>query len=186
MHPYQMQRVLRERHEDEVLGLKRGSLYHAIRRLVRSGLIETVAVGREGRRPERTTYRLTTAGEGEFVSWLRQRIATPQSEPSEFMGSISFLVHLSPKDALARLELRAQTLEAQIAALDQALQHVGKFLARIHLIERQYALAMHKAELTWVRGLVAELRAGRFAWDLKAILKEVRAARKKAESKKER
>jgi len=186
MHPYQMQRLLRERHEDEVLGLKRGSLYHAIRRLTRSGLIQPVAVGREGRRPERTTYRLTPNGEREFVRWLQARIATPQSEPSEFMGSISFLVHLPPKDASARLGLRAQALETQIDALGQTLQRVGRFVARVHLIERHYLLAMHKAELAWVRALTRELRSGRLAWDLKAILREVRTARRKAALKKER
>ena len=39
MHPYQMQRLLRHRHKDEILALKRGSLYHAIGRLARGGLI---------------------------------------------------------------------------------------------------------------------------------------------------
>jgi DNA-binding PadR family transcriptional regulator len=186
MHPYQMQRILRERHEDEVLGLKRGSLYHAIRRLVRTGLIEPVTTGREGRRPERTTYRLTPNGAREFVRWLRQRLATPQSEPSEFMGSISFLVHLAPKDAARHLELRARALEGQIDALGRTLQQVGTFVPRIHLIERHYLQAIHKAEREWVRGLVGELRSGRFAWDLKAILREVRAARRKPASKEER
>ena len=33
MHPYEMQRLIRERHKDDVLDLKRGSLYHAIDRL---------------------------------------------------------------------------------------------------------------------------------------------------------
>ena len=37
MHPYQMQRLLRHRHKDEILALKRGSLYHAIGRLERAG-----------------------------------------------------------------------------------------------------------------------------------------------------
>src|SRR5947209_14755192 len=80
MHPYEMQRLLKERHEDEVLGLKRGSLYHAINRLMRSGLIEAVTTDREGRRPERTTYRLAANAEQEFLRWLRQRLATPQGE----------------------------------------------------------------------------------------------------------
>ena len=39
MHPYQMQSLLRLRHKDEILALKRGSLYHAIGRLVRDELI---------------------------------------------------------------------------------------------------------------------------------------------------
>ena len=37
MHPYQMQQLLRLRHKDEILALKRGSLYHAIARLQRAG-----------------------------------------------------------------------------------------------------------------------------------------------------
>ena len=54
MHPYQMQRLLRLRHKDEILVLKRGSLYHAIGRLMRAGLIAVKTTGREGKRPERT------------------------------------------------------------------------------------------------------------------------------------
>jgi DNA-binding PadR family transcriptional regulator len=185
MHPYQMQRLLRERHEDEVLGLKRGSLYNAINRLTRSGLIEPATVGREGRRPERTTYRLAANGEREFVRWLRQRIATPQREPSEFMASVSFLIHLAPKDAARQLDARAQALAGQIRALGAALERVGAFLARIHLIEREYQRAMLEAELEWVRTLLAEVRSGRFAWDLKKVLKQVRAARRKAAAGKE-
>lgn len=180
MHPYQMQRLLRDRHKNEVLALKRGSLYHAINRLTRSGLIEAVAVGRQGRRPERTTYRLTRGGDGEVVRWLRERIATPQKEPSEFVASLNFLVYLTPKDSLAQLESRAQILEYQIAALDVALERLAVFVDRINRIESEYLLAMWRAELEWVRGRAAELRSGALSWDLKTILKEARAAQKKA------
>jgi DNA-binding PadR family transcriptional regulator len=186
MHPYQMQRLLRERHEDEVLGLKRGSLYNAINRLTRSGLIEPAAVGREGRRPERTTYRLTANGKREFVRWLRQRIATPQREPSEFMGSVSFLVHLAPDDAVAQLDSRAQALDAQVKALRTSLERIGVHVARIHLIEVEYNLAMLRAELEWVRGRISEVRSGQFAWDLKKILSDIRATRHGAPTRKER
>src|SRR5690242_10024693 len=94
MHPYQMQRLLSERREDVVLGLKRGSLYHAINRLVGAGLIDAVTVERDGRRPERTTYRATAAGQQALVAWLRHRLATTPREPSEFTGTLSFLIHL--------------------------------------------------------------------------------------------
>jgi outer membrane protein assembly factor BamB len=40
MHPYEMQRLIRQRHKDDFLDLKRGSLYHAIERLLRAGPIE--------------------------------------------------------------------------------------------------------------------------------------------------
>ena len=137
MHPYLMQRLLRERHKDDVLVLKRGSLYHAIERLVSGGLIEPVSVGREGRRPARTTYRLTRAGEEELVTWLKQRVATIQRSPSEFMGTLSFLVHLSPADAAAQLEVRASTLERHIAESSAALAQITQFVGRINLIETE-------------------------------------------------
>src|SRR6185369_12716675 len=83
MHPYQMQRLLRDRHKDEILVLKRGSLYHAIGRLVRAELIRAKDVTRNGRRPERTTYAITAPGRKEFISALRRIIATPHRECSE-------------------------------------------------------------------------------------------------------
>jgi DNA-binding PadR family transcriptional regulator len=183
MHPYQMQRLLRDRHKDEVLDLKRGSLYHAINRLGRAGLVAPVAVDREGRRPERTTYRLTAAGQRELVRWLRERIATPQRQPLELMASLSFLVYLTPKDAVSQLEARAHAIETQRAALAVALTGLRTFVDRINLIESEYLLAMHKAELQWVRGRIAELRSGQFAWDLKTILKQVRTRSQKEASR---
>ena len=186
MHPYLMQRLLRDRHKDAVLDLKRGSLYHAINRLVRAQLIEPVAVGREGRRPERTVYRLTEAGEPELVNWLRQRTATVQRGPSEFMGTLSFLVHLPPAVAAAQLEARAQGLQQQINQTAASLAQARSWLDRIHLIESEYALAMLKAELSWVREVLHDLHSDRFKWDLRKILKEVRAARRKESARKEK
>jgi len=182
MHPYRMQRLLQERHKDEVLELKRGSLYHAIHRLARAGLIEPMGVRREGRRPERTVYRMTSRGRPELMRWLRERIATPQKSPSEFMGSLSFLVHLSPNEARTQLEIRAGVLRRQIVATRAVLQRVSRFVGRINLVESEYSLAMARAELRWVTGCVEELRRRKLTWDLRTILRQVRAARRRAES----
>src|SRR3954447_22308732 len=77
MHPYEMQRLIREWHKDEFLDLKRGSLYHAIDRLRDEGLIPVVETSREGRRPARTVYRLTGEGETAIQEWLREMLAKP-------------------------------------------------------------------------------------------------------------
>src|SRR6202022_675806 len=66
MHPYEMQRQMHLRHTDDLLALKRGSLYHAINQLQRDGLIEPVETSRAGRWPERTVYRVTPDGEDEL------------------------------------------------------------------------------------------------------------------------
>src|SRR5215475_6515771 len=63
MHPYEIQRLLRARNKDILLDLKKGSLYNAIRRLLRSGMIEAIETRRNGLRPQHTTYRLTAGGQ---------------------------------------------------------------------------------------------------------------------------
>jgi len=171
MHPYEMQRLLKDRHKDDVLVLKRGSLYHAINRLLRWELIKVVETSRTGRRPERTTYRITTVGEQEQVRWLQKMIAVPKRENSEFMASVSFLVYLTPKDALVQLGTRAQHLEQQIARWESTLKPLTKWLPRIHLVELEYLVAMQRAEFSWVQNIVADLKSGDFTWDLKSILK---------------
>jgi len=174
MHPYEMQRLLRERHKDDLLVLKRGSLYHAIRRLEAEGLIQAAGVDRDGRRPERTTYVLAEEGLAELIRWLREMLSVPQREPSEFMASVSFLIHLAPEDAVARLEERCRWLEREIAELSAGMAAAAEHVERIHLIESEYLRAMRRAELDWVRSLLKDLRGGGLAWDLKQVFKQAR------------
>src|SRR3982074_1984674 len=115
MHPYEMQRQMHVRYTDDLLALKRGSLYHAINQLQRDGLIEPVETSREGRRPERTVYRVTPDGEDELILWLRDLLSTPVREPSQFMTALAHLLQLDPTDALQQLQLRAVNLDATIA-----------------------------------------------------------------------
>ncbi len=181
MHPYEMQRLLKERHTDELLPLKRGSLYHAIRRLQTAGFIEAVATTRAGRRPERTTYRLAKTGEAELLLRLRTSIATPAPGSADFMTCVSFLVHLVPDDARQQLEARAGKLETDIGRHEGGLRALAQRIGRIHLVEVEYWLAMQRAELAWVQGIVEDIRRGRLHWDLSRILDEARRARPKPE-----
>ena len=171
LHPYEMDRRIREWHKDEVLDLKRGSLYHAIRRLHQDGLIEPLETIREGKRPERTVYRLTPAGEREVLSWLRELLREPIHEPNQFMAALSYLGHLPPDDATRQLENRCCRLEAAVTELDQVLERMVPLLGRLLLLEVEYARAMRQAELAWVRGLTEELRNGNCTWDPEAVRK---------------
>src|SRR5579863_8218251 len=135
MHPYQMRSLLRLRHKDEILALKRGSLYHAIGRLARDELIAAKSTERDGRRPERTTYAITAAGRKQFTRVLRQIIAVPRRESSEFMAAMSFLVHLAPADALPRLEERSRLLANEIAQRRAGLAAASAHVLRINLVE---------------------------------------------------
>jgi DNA-binding PadR family transcriptional regulator len=169
MHPYEMQRLIRQRHKDEYLDLKRGSLYHAIERLQRAGLIDPVGTSREGRRPERTVYRLTDQGEAELLDWLRELLAKPLPEPSPFLAAVSNLAHLSPEEAADQLGERADRLEMEIVTLSAVLDNLVPKIGRVVLVEVEYVRAMRRAERDWVRSLIEDVRSGRLTWDTSAL-----------------
>jgi DNA-binding PadR family transcriptional regulator len=164
MHPYEMQRLIRQCHKDAFLDLKRGSLYHAIERLLKAGLIAVAETSREGRRPERTVYRLTDLGEREVLDWLRELLAQPVREPSQFMAALSFLTQLSAEDALDQLQARAHRLDMEIVGFSAVLQQLIPKIGRAVLVEAEYVRALKQAELTYVRSLIDDIRAGRITW----------------------
>jgi DNA-binding PadR family transcriptional regulator len=165
MHPYEMQRLIREWHKDEFLDLKRGSLYHAIDRLRRAGLIDPVETSREGRRPERTVYRLTEPGEREGLEWLRELLTKPGRESMPFFAALSFLPFLRPEVVAAHLQERQGLLETEVARLGAVLETMVPRIGRLVLLEVEYARALWQAELGWVQSVLADLRGGRLHWD---------------------
>jgi len=62
MHPYEMAVTLKDRHKEESIKLRYGSLYTVIDLLLARGFIAAKATSREGKRPERTVYALTPSG----------------------------------------------------------------------------------------------------------------------------
>jgi len=166
MHPYEMQRQMHLRHTDDLLGLKRGSLYHAINQLQRDGLIESIETSRTGRWPERTVYRLTPDGQEELVVWLRDLISTPVREPSQFITALAHVSHLAPRDALRQLQLRAINLAAATAALHAVERGVGGLVGRPAILEVEYACALLEAELNWLRAVSDDLQTGKLSWSI--------------------
>ena len=74
MHPYEMIRLMRQRHDDRIVSITNGTLYHTVARLEKQGLLTEVGVDRDGNRPERTTYALTDAGEAAIIDWVRREL----------------------------------------------------------------------------------------------------------------
>jgi DNA-binding PadR family transcriptional regulator len=160
MHPYEMAAVLRERGKDQDMPIKWGSLYTVVRNLERHGLLAAVESGRQGRRPERTVYRLTDAGRAELEDWTRELVAVPERERPRFTAGLSVLGVLPPDEATALLRQRLGRLESQLAEERAALARHAREVPRLFLIEAEYDLAVREAEATWLRGLLDELTTG--------------------------
>jgi DNA-binding PadR family transcriptional regulator len=146
-----------------------------VARLAERGFIEPVEVNREGRRPERTVYALTEAGRDELLVWLWELASEPAAEYPAFAAPLMFIYSLGRDRAIAALQQRAARLEAEISSNDTfrrvAMADIPDF-PRIFQIEDEYAQAMRRAELAWVRDTVRELRDGTFPWPTADELKE--------------
>lgn len=166
MHPYRMQRLIKERGKDEVVNVRqRASIYQTIDRLERDALIAARETRKEEKWPERTVYELTEEGRGTALAWLREMLSTPKREFPEFPVAVAYLPLLTPEDVLRQLETRVRALKDELARIDSQLREGSDdALPRLFLLEMEYLRAMLDAELAWVCGVVEDLRAGRITW----------------------
>jgi len=157
MHPYEIANALRDTGKDESMDIKWGSLYTVVQNLERHGFIEATETVRQGRRPERTVYRITEAGREELRDWVREIVGTPEREFPRLEIALSVLGVLPPDEAVALLDQRVRQLDAGIAATREMLAEAGATVPRIFLIESEYSIAIRQAEADWVRGLLKEI-----------------------------
>ncbi|MEU2613557.1 PadR family transcriptional regulator [Micromonospora sp. NPDC007271] len=162
MHPYEIATTLRGWGKDQDMGIKWGSFYTVVRNMDRHGLIAAVESVREGRRPERTVYRITDSGRTELVDWTRELVSTPVAEQSSFRAGLSVLAVLHPDEAATLLRRRLTLLEEQITADRAAFAEHLRTVPRLFLVESEYDLAIQEAEAAWIRGLLAEFSSGSY------------------------
>jgi DNA-binding PadR family transcriptional regulator len=164
MHVYRIQKLIEQRGKHRVVNVRsRASLYQALDRLVRLGLVEVQETVRGETRPDRTIYAITDAGREAASEWLREMLRSTGGEFPEFIAAVSVMMMLHPEDARAQLELRAERLAADLAETETELA-AEPDLPRLFLLEEEYRRTVLQAELAWVRGVIDDLAAGRLTW----------------------
>src|SRR5581483_856134 len=152
MHPYRMQTLIKERGKDQIANVaQRNSVYQTITALERAGLITARATERDENRPERTIYEATDEGRRTALKWLRTMLSEPAREFPDFPAALSLLAVLEPKAV-------ADLLEARALALGRRAQPPVAGLLRVFQLESEYQDTMLKAELKWLRAVIADLR----------------------------
>ena len=162
MYPYEMASMLRQRGKDNAIKVNWGSFYTVVQNLEKYGFIEAVEVAREGRQPERTTYRLTDAGRAELMDWMRELLSVPEREHTKFEAALGESAVVPPDELIDLLQQRLAALEEANTRIQAELETLVTQLPRLFLIESEYYLAQRRAEEEWVRGLLTEFTGGTF------------------------
>jgi DNA-binding PadR family transcriptional regulator len=161
MHPYEMGVILKQRHKEESIKFRYGSLYTVIELLQRRGFIVARETARDGRRPERTVYEITAIGRDELRAWMADLIGEPIKEYPQFEAALCLLPVLPPDEALALLCRRLELIEQNSAALSRQIEAIGgQNFPPLFLIETEYRLALIKAEQHFVAELIRRIESG--------------------------
>ena len=161
MHPYEISTTLRTRGKEKSIKLNYGSLYSVVESLQKHGLIAPRETVKDGRRPERTVYEVTSAGRLEFVDWLAELIGTPAKEYPTFEAGLSLIGGLPPDDAVRLLQQRAALLRSQLhggAELERYAKELG--VPQLFLVEADYRRGQIEAEIEFVDKLAASIADG--------------------------
>lgn len=164
MHPYEMMRLMRQRHDDELVTITNGTFYHTVGRLERCGLLAEVGVDRNGNRPERTTYTLTDAGRDAVTDWVRAEL--PRIDrPAEFRVALAESHNLDRAAVIELLSTRRTALTGE-----HLLYRDGLATAQDRAVPAQFLVqtarqeALLAAELAWLDDLISRLELSAFPW----------------------
>src|SRR5580704_1439925 len=161
VHGYDVRRELVQWHAAEWGNVAPGSIYSALKTLVKEEIIEIASTEHVGGRPERTSYRLTPRGERELGELLRDALWTVKMPVDPLVAVVSVMGFLKRDELIAALEARSAQITGAIAHADHAINAVDDIETPAHVREMLRLLnARMGSELAWSKAFVARLRAG--------------------------
>lgn len=163
-YPYEIQALVRERHVDQVVKMRGGSLYDAIGRLAEAGLISSVNSERAGARPERTVYAITDEGVAVADALVRDYLRTPAQDYPVFVTGLAHILNLDAASAAELLRERRNTIQDAHDEIARQLAADTADLPRVVTLEVEYAQALRVAELAWLDQVVHDIDAGALPW----------------------
>jgi len=158
MHGHQIRREAQLSRTESWANIKPGSLYGALQRMEREGLIEIVRTEQEGNRPERTIYAITDAGRSEMIA-LRDAIlrdARLRSDPVDL--AIQFLRDdLTIEEATLDIKMRLRSIRDQISTYVHARDHADPYINDMERMIYDHVLRRLEVERLWHEDLLARL-----------------------------
>ena len=131
-----------------IIDISSGSLYYGLKKLLQDGFIAEEATEKVGRRPERSVYRITPAGQ-QMLSTELPLVIFPQAQPYFPLDlALYFFNQMDPVQCARRLSMRAMFLKEMSGCLDEIELRYGGMASPAQLLilthSRQYMKMEHE------------------------------------------
>ncbi len=141
-----------------------GSIYFALDKLTEEQFVEKVGVEQEGKRPSRSVYQISEAGQNEFIRLLRNEWERIERQYYSIDICLFFLEALPLAEVKVYLQGRQATLQSTLNYLqnhrDEQLSNPE--VPRLASAIFDHTLVHTQAELNWVSDLLIRLERGEY------------------------
>jgi DNA-binding PadR family transcriptional regulator len=163
---YQLRRELLTWNVQEWANINPGSIYTGLRTLAKHGYLQELEEG-PGQRPGRTSYKLTTDGETEYFTLLREVLWSVDGfRPDKMQAALSFLWSLRRDEVLAALDARITQFEQRETFATFSERQVTEDPGTPnHVVEMfRIATARDRGELEWTRTFRDRVAGGAYSF----------------------
>jgi DNA-binding PadR family transcriptional regulator len=159
-HPYEIKRRLNNAMIECYTDVDVGTLYYAIRQLVKNGLIVAVRRERVARGGVRTVYGISAGGKRRFQQLLNEQFAAQGSVAQTLYAPMLFL-------QFSDLPLIADLLRTRISRETQAIREIAGIRKQLGSTPATGALHLlkhlelqHRLDRKWLQGVLADVEGG--------------------------
>ncbi|MCM3768604.1 PadR family transcriptional regulator [Neobacillus niacini] len=157
---YEIQQILQTNQSDIWAGVLPGSIYHALKKMDKEGLVEVDSVEQTGHRIK-AIYRITEKGQEEFFQLVKTSLREKSVNlPSTLYTAMSFMHELSLEEKLAGLEEQLQLLEKELALLQAGQKTKEQYVTLDPIAKLQFdnMFAHYQLQIDFIQELMGQLK----------------------------
>lgn len=157
MHGY---RIRQEAAQDQVewwSDVKPGSLYSALHKMSRDGLVEVDRTETPDNSPQRTVYRITAEGRQELLAQRDEALRRVVFTPDPLDLALRYVADLTTEELVEAVRSRLVALEKRLTMHEDAYASSQAYLVGLEPITFRHVLQRLGTEVTWHEQLLAEL-----------------------------
>ena len=172
-HPYEMKRRLNNALVDCYTDIDVGTLYYAVRQLVKSGDITPKTRQKVARGGERTIYRITSQGRRRFQQLLLERFQEQGTVAQTIYPALLFL-DLAELPAVAELlRERLRQTESALTKTSAIKKQLGAGLGSGNSLLMDHLIQVRQLDRRSLRRLLREVGSGKIRAPRTAVIKQL-------------